>query len=70
MVEGGEQFTAHWERLLFRDHLMAHPQVAKEYELLKLRLAAQSPKNRAVYTQAKTSFIERVVKEIKNAAGS
>jgi GrpB-like predicted nucleotidyltransferase (UPF0157 family) len=70
MVEGGEQFTAHWERLLFRDHLMAHPQVAKEYELLKLRLAAESPKNRTAYTQAKTSFIERVVKEIKNAAGS
>jgi GrpB-like predicted nucleotidyltransferase (UPF0157 family) len=68
MVEGGEQFAVHWERLLFRDYLIAHPNVAKEYELLKHRLAAESPRNRATYTQAKTGFIERVMKEIKNAA--
>ncbi|HEY7672107.1 MAG TPA: GrpB family protein, partial [Gammaproteobacteria bacterium] len=70
MVEAGEQFAVHWERLLFRDYLIANPNVAKEYELLKLRLAAESSRNRVTYTQAKTSFIERVMTELKNAASS
>ena len=70
MVEAGEQFAAHWDRLLFRDYLIAQPKVAKEYELLKLRLAAESPRDRATYTEAKTSFIERVMKEVKHAARS
>jgi GrpB-like predicted nucleotidyltransferase (UPF0157 family) len=70
MVEGGEQFALHWERPLFRDYLIAHPKVAREYQRLKLCLAAESPRNRATYTQAKTSFIERVMKEVRHAASS
>lgn len=68
MIEAGVQFAVHWERLLFRDYLIAHPKVAQEYELLKRRLAAESPRNRATYAQAKTSFIERVMKELKQPA--
>lgn len=71
MVEGGAEFAVHWDRLLFRDHLIAHPKVAKEYELLKRRLAAESPRNRVTYTQAKTGFIEHAMEEVrKNAASS
>jgi GrpB-like predicted nucleotidyltransferase (UPF0157 family) len=71
MVEGGAEFAVHWERLLFRDYLIVHPKMAKEYGLLKLRLAAESPRNRVTYTQAKTGFIEHVMEEVrKNAASS
>jgi GrpB-like predicted nucleotidyltransferase (UPF0157 family) len=65
MVEGGERFAVHWERLLFRDFLIEHPKVAKEYELLKHRLAAESPRNRVKYTHAKTDFIERVMRDAR-----
>ena len=62
MVEGGEEFAEHWDRLLFRDYLIAHRDVAKEYERLKTRLAAESPRDRVAYTRAKTEFIERVTR--------
>jgi GrpB-like predicted nucleotidyltransferase (UPF0157 family) len=50
----------HWDRLLFRDYLIEHPVVAKEYEALKLRLAQNHPKDREAYTNAKTEFVVRV----------
>lgn len=58
MVE--RQFTGHWDRLLFRDYLIAHPEIAAEYQSLKLRLAREFPNDRARYTEAKTEFILRV----------
>lgn len=63
MVEG--HFTEHWDRLLFRDYLIEHPDVAKEYEALKLRLAAESPRDREAYTQGKADFITKVTKQAK-----
>jgi GrpB-like predicted nucleotidyltransferase (UPF0157 family) len=51
MVEG--HFTEHWGRLLFRDYLIEHPEVAKEYGALKIRLASASPRDRVAYTQAR-----------------
>jgi hypothetical protein len=38
MVES--TFTEHWDRLLFRDYLIEHPAVARDYERSKLRLAS------------------------------
>ncbi|HGY90367.1 MAG TPA: GrpB family protein [Planctomycetes bacterium] len=67
MVEG--DFTEHWDRLLFRDFLFANPGVAKEYELLKTRLASASPRDRVAYTQGKTGFILRVTKLAKLQRG-
>jgi len=58
MVEGS--FTEHWERLLFRDCLIEHPSVARQYEVLKLRLASASPQDRVAYTRGKTDFIVAV----------
>ena len=50
----------HWESLWFRDHLIAHPDVAREYETLKRRLAIEHMHDRVAYTRAKSDFIERV----------
>jgi GrpB-like predicted nucleotidyltransferase (UPF0157 family) len=51
--------------LAFRDYLRAHRDVAREYEELKRRLAAQvvaaDPESQERYALAKTDFIERVV---------
>lgn len=59
MVEAS--FAEHWRRLIFRDVLIAHPDVAREYEALKRRLAADHPNDRVAYTRGKTTFIELVM---------
>jgi GrpB-like predicted nucleotidyltransferase (UPF0157 family) len=51
----------HWERLLFRDYLIAHPEVAQEYLRLKLDPAAAHPHDRDAYTIGKTDFIAGVM---------
>jgi GrpB-like predicted nucleotidyltransferase (UPF0157 family) len=55
-----------WERLLFRDYLIEHPEVAKEYEALKLRLADEYPNDRIAYTEGKTAFVVRLTRLAKN----
>jgi GrpB-like predicted nucleotidyltransferase (UPF0157 family) len=50
----------HWDRLLFRDYLIDHPETAKEYEALKLALARDYPNDRVAYTNGKTEFVVRV----------
>jgi len=67
MVEG--HFVEHWDRLLFRDYLIEHPEVAGEYEALKVRLAATSPQDRVSYTQGKTEFVVRVTEQAKRHYG-
>jgi len=47
----------HWDRLFFRDYLIEHPNLAKEYQQLKLHVADKFPNNRVAYTAAKTKFI-------------
>lgn len=63
MVESS--FTSHWDRLLFRDYLRAHPETAREYQALKLQLASDSPKDRVAYTRGKTRFISTVTEQAK-----
>jgi GrpB-like predicted nucleotidyltransferase (UPF0157 family) len=55
----------HWDRLLFRDYLIAHPETAREYEALKLRLADNYPNDRIAYTNGKTEFVVRVTQIAK-----
>jgi GrpB-like predicted nucleotidyltransferase (UPF0157 family) len=50
----------HWERLLFRDYLIEHPGVAREYQELKYRLSKAHPGDRIEYTKGKTEFIIRI----------
>jgi GrpB-like predicted nucleotidyltransferase (UPF0157 family) len=55
-----EHHFEHWDRLLFRDYLIEHPGVAREYQDLKIRLYNVHPHDRIEYTKGKTEFIERV----------
>ncbi|MCE5336998.1 MAG: GrpB family protein [Desulfobacteraceae bacterium] len=63
MVEA--HFSEHWDRLLFRDYLIGHPEAAREYAEIKLRLAKAFPRDRAAYTRGKTEFVERVTELAK-----
>lgn len=62
-------FAEHWDRLLFRDYLVEHPEVAREYESLKIRLASASPSDRVAYTRGKTGFIDQVTEKAKGRYG-
>lgn len=63
MVEAS--FTEHWDRLYFRDFLIRHPEIAREYGDLKLRLAAEHPNDRVAYTAGKSDFVARVTEIAK-----
>jgi GrpB-like predicted nucleotidyltransferase (UPF0157 family) len=55
----------HWDRLLFRDYLIADPATAKEYETLKYALARDYPNDRVAYTNGKSEFVVRVTQVAK-----
>jgi GrpB-like predicted nucleotidyltransferase (UPF0157 family) len=61
MITSHRTFREHWNRLLFRDYLIAHPQTAHAYGQLKSKLAALHPNERVAYTKGKTAFISRVM---------
>lgn len=57
-----EPTSKHWEgKILFRDYLTSHPEVAKEYEQLKIKLAQQHTFDREQYTDAKGEFVKKVL---------
>jgi GrpB-like predicted nucleotidyltransferase (UPF0157 family) len=58
MVEAS--FREHWDRLLFRDYLIAHPDVARRYQELKLKLASRYTEDRLAYAREKAAFIDEV----------
>jgi len=62
-----ESCIEHSDELLFRDHLIEHPQTATEYQALKLRLVKLYPNDREAYTKAKTDFILKVTAEAKRS---
>lgn len=63
MVEN--DFAEHWDRLLFRDFLIEHPETAKEYGTLKLRFANEFQEDRIAYTESKAEFIQRITQMAK-----
>jgi GrpB-like predicted nucleotidyltransferase (UPF0157 family) len=65
MVTRRPAFREHWERLLFRDYLVAHPRIASAYERLKRDLACLHPNDRVAYTNGKAAFIKRATAEAK-----
>jgi GrpB-like predicted nucleotidyltransferase (UPF0157 family) len=65
MVTRRSAFQEHWDRLLFRDFLIAHPHTAQEYARLKTDLAAAHPNDRVAYTYGKTAFIHRITTQAK-----
>ena len=57
-----EPSNPQWERrLLFRDHLRAHPEAADAYAALKRRLAAECGDDIAAYRNAKNAFVQEAV---------
>ena len=50
------------DQVLFRDLLIQHPELAKEYAELKTELARQFPADREAYQEGKGSFIDRVLR--------
>jgi GrpB-like predicted nucleotidyltransferase (UPF0157 family) len=61
----GADFHEHWERLVFRDYLIANPEAARAYEALKRQLSAQHAADREAYTEAKTDFIVDVMRRAR-----
>ena len=62
-----EAHFEHWDRLLFRDYLIEHPEVAREYGDLKARLSATYRYDRIAYTRGKTEFIRALQKKLSTA---
>ena len=56
--------------LYFRDYLNEHPQIAKEYEQLKLDLWKQYEHDRDGYTEAKSDFVANWTLAAKEAYAS
>lgn len=55
-----------WENLvLFRDHLLRHPDAAQEYLVLKESLAKQHAADRRAYLDGKAAFIEQVLERAR-----
>lgn len=65
-----EKDSKDWERLLFRDYLIEHPDAAAEYAELKRRLTAEHPDDRRAYARAKTDFIVRTTRQAKRHYGA
>jgi GrpB-like predicted nucleotidyltransferase (UPF0157 family) len=71
--QGSEQHLTHYLHMLpigdpgwsnylrFRDYLIAHPAVRDAYMQLKQDLAAQYAEDRAAYTAAKATFVQRIL---------
>ncbi len=52
-----------WHRqILFRDYLISHPSVAKEYEELKIKMIKKDPTGEEDYLKAKGPFVQKVLK--------
>jgi GrpB-like predicted nucleotidyltransferase (UPF0157 family) len=54
-----------WQRLAFRDYLRAHPEEAETYERLKRQLAAEHRTDREAYTDAKSAYVESVMRKAR-----
>jgi GrpB-like predicted nucleotidyltransferase (UPF0157 family) len=53
-------YRGDWDEIRFRDFLIKHNEIAKEYETLKLELAEKYPNDREAYTDSKTEWIEKI----------
>jgi len=55
------------DELYFRDYLIEHPGIAKEYESLKITLWEKYEFDRDAYTEAKTDFIREHTRAARSA---
>jgi GrpB-like predicted nucleotidyltransferase (UPF0157 family) len=67
MIEVAPTFREHWERLCFRDYLIAHSDIARLYAELKIQLASVHPNDRVAYTAGKSEFIAKIMARIRQS---
>jgi GrpB-like predicted nucleotidyltransferase (UPF0157 family) len=53
-------YRGDWDEPRFREYLLQHENVAKEYKAVKLNCVNKYRNNRDTYTDAKTEFIEKI----------
>ncbi|MFX0051562.1 MAG: GrpB family protein, partial [Candidatus Hermodarchaeota archaeon] len=54
--------SEHWmNHIFFRDYLIKHPNKAKQYADLKIKLALQFKSDRKAYTAGKSSFLKKIL---------
>ncbi len=58
------------DELYFRDYLIEFPNIAREYEKLKLSLWKEYEHNRDAYTNAKTEFVKKYTEKAKAFYGN
>ena len=63
------RYAGDHDELYFRDYLIEHPQIAHEYEKLKLKLWRKYEYDRDGYTNAKTEFVSKYTREAKEKYG-
>lgn len=62
-----EYDSPHWQdKIMFRDYLIAHPDIAQKYQALKIQLAENHRFDREAYTEAKGEFVKKILQHIKN----
>lgn len=57
------------DELYFRDYLTEYPEIAKEYERMKMKLWKKYEHDRDAYTNAKSDFVSRYTREAKKLYG-
>lgn len=58
-------YSQYKDKIIFRDYLTAHPEVAQEYTALKQKLAKEYTHEREKYTDMKGEFIEKILKNVQ-----
>ncbi|MDT3405158.1 GrpB family protein [Mucilaginibacter terrae] len=64
-VHAGPKNHPLWDRAIFRDYLIKHPETAKAYADLKLKLAGEYRHQRVAYRIAKTDFVTAITQKAK-----
>lgn len=59
-----------WDELYFRDYLRKYPEVARQYEELKLALKEKYEHNRDAYTDEKADFVQKYSQKAREEFGS
>ena len=54
------RYSGDWDEPYFRDYLIQNPQVAKEYENLKIKLSKEFKNDREGYTDMKADFVKHI----------
>ncbi len=52
------------KQVFFRDELIAHPEIAKQYSELKIGLALINPEDRKRYTEGKDRFVQSILEKM------